>query len=859
MKKLSLALLLLPILALGYTYTVDQSQVELVESNGYIIPTLTGAAYTNDIGAPRLPWLPIHVACPAGMIAAEVEILDYQSIELPGTHVVFPTQESRPISQPAAFAENFDPAIYEGDGVYPAVPLEARGGGNLAGYGVADLVFCPVIYHPASGRLELITSIDFNIVYDSRTAGIRTPTVLTTHAAEIGRERVQSLVINPEEVMVPAPVKASTPPGVEPRSTINEPMVGDTAEWVLITDPSFVTAFEPLVEWKLQKGLTTAVVTTDYIQSTYSGTDMPEKIRNFIIDAFTNWSTVYVVLGGDTAYVRERRAWISFGSYDDNMIPCDLYYSDLDHTWNVDGDNKWGEYIADQPLDYYGDVYVSRLPVNNTGEVTAVVNKILTYEKSVPADFPTTTIFFAGKLDNIPTWGGDGLDYIGDNYLPAELTPFTAYYERDGSYTDADIIADYEAGESAVVNQLHHSNYSVIGAGNNTYISTDEAYAMTNGDYQGWMYIQGCMSGGFDRARCVCEGLVVNPTGGSVATMANSRYGLYSPGDAPNGESNLYDARFFEAVFNEGFTEFGVAQTWSKDYYVPQAGNTYMRWVMYVQNVLGPCQTRSWVDSPASLAVQHPDTWYGGDFTVSVQTVTAAPINGATVCVYMEDSVFQTAQTDSSGQADFTLTGEIHGDLYVTVDMPQYYPYQGTCDCDYSAVDVVSFDGAATEDGALVRWEIADDGTFAGLDIYRGSERLNDVSLNSTSGGYLDVTAAGRNDYYLEITEADGGSFRVGPVSIMMPEGALSRSLSGAYPNPARAAAGFELTLPEAEHVELAVYDLSGRRVATLASGELSAGRHLINWDCSGTAEGVYLARLQAGGEVLTSRLVIAR
>jgi hypothetical protein len=89
----------------------------------------------------------------------------------------------------------------------------------------------------------------------------------------------------------------------------------------------------------------------------------------------------------------------------------------------------------------------------------------------------------------------------------------------------------------------------------------------------------------------------------------------------------------------------------------------------------------------------------------------------------------------------------------------------------------------------------------------------------------------------------------------------LSFAVTGA--NPAQGSAHFRLGLPAAGPVELAIYDVSGRRVATLAHGELPAGWHDRAWtandDGGAPASGVYFARMLAGGRLLSSRVVLLR
>ncbi len=66
-------------------------------------------------------------------------------------------------------------------------------------------------------------------------------------------------------------------------------------------------------------------------------------------------------------------------------------------------------------------------------------------------------------------------------------------------------------------------------------------------------------------------------------------------------------------------------------------------------------------------------------------------------------------------------------------------------------------------------------------------------------------------------------------------------------PNPFNPSTAIHFELAEAGSIELAVYDLAGRKVATLAEGDHSAGRHTVGWRPAGLASGVYVYSLVAG------------
>lgn len=79
------------------------------------------------------------------------------------------------------------------------------------------------------------------------------------------------------------------------------------------------------------------------------------------------------------------------------------------------------------------------------------------------------------------------------------------------------------------------------------------------------------------------------------------------------------------------------------------------------------------------------------------------------------------------------------------------------------------------------------------------------------------------------------------------------------YPNPFNPTTTIGYTLPEAGPVLLEVYDLTGRRLATLVDGTMPAGTHTVAFEADGLASGLYFYKLQAGGTIQTRRMVLVR
>src|SRR5690606_27064345 len=80
------------------------------------------------------------------------------------------------------------------------------------------------------------------------------------------------------------------------------------------------------------------------------------------------------------------------------------------------------------------------------------------------------------------------------------------------------------------------------------------------------------------------------------------------------------------------------------------------------------------------------------------------------------------------------------------------------------------------------------------------------------------------------------------------------------WPNPASGLVRLGLTLPEAAEVAVAVYDVLGRCVATLAEGRVEAGSHRLPFDASMLPAGIYVVRAEiGGGRTPSQRLTVVR
>jgi gingipain R len=79
------------------------------------------------------------------------------------------------------------------------------------------------------------------------------------------------------------------------------------------------------------------------------------------------------------------------------------------------------------------------------------------------------------------------------------------------------------------------------------------------------------------------------------------------------------------------------------------------------------------------------------------------------------------------------------------------------------------------------------------------------------------------------------------------------------YPNPFNPATTIRYSLPEAGHVILYIYDITGRLVEQLVNQNTPAGFHTVTWDATSYSSGVYIARLKAGSSIKTQKMVLMK
>jgi len=438
-----------------------------------------------------------------------------------------------------------------------------------------------------------------------------------------------------------------------------------TLDYAIITSPDFAQYFEPLKEWKNQKGIKTEIFTTDSIYSNYSGRDNQEKIRNFIKYIHENLGVGYVLLGGDVDVVPARIAFAmaceaGYHPEDEDSIRADLYYSDLDGDWDADGDNLFGE--VEDSVDLIPDVHVGRCPARSghSEDVTAFVNKIINYEKH-PGTRINDALFSAMILWSNPyTDEGIAKDRIA-GYLPPYMDVYRMY-ESIGAGGHDTVIGELNRGKG-FLNHDGHGWYSGMWTAGGDYISRGDMDTLSNTTFTICFSI-GCWVGAFDYD-AVAEHFIRNPNGGGVAIVSNSRYGWGSPGNPGFGYSDFFDFEFFRLIFVEKELTIGDVVSDMKIKFAPlsRTENVY-RWNEYELNLLGDPTMVIWHGIPDTFQVVWIDS-----FTLRIEN-NGEPVESAFVCMTGQD-YYKREYTEPSGE--ITLEKD---SLLITITKNGFIPLQ---------------------------------------------------------------------------------------------------------------------------------------------------------------------------------------
>lgn len=572
--------------------TLDYDSVEMQDLPRYGAP-----------GEPILPFKMINVLIPQGKELQSIDVSGYNKRMLEGKFNLEYGRTPIPLSSNATVADQPNQIIYRSANPFPGELFSHVSEQHLRGYIVLLLTLHPVQYIPKTGELFYFETMAVTI--NLKETGKTSPLF-----RNLPRDRalVQSVVDNPNE----AKTYTRTMTLMRPMTIVNS---SESYDYVIITNNALNSSFQPLVNWKIQKGLNATIVLVEDILSDpdyfCNGTfgdgcgsqfnGSAARIRNFIKDAYLNWGTEYVLLGGDTKIIPKRGVY-SFVATDpitvDRNIPCDMYYGALDGSWDNDNDTIFGEGVFDEgpengtageEADFFAEVYIGRATVDTPGEARNFVNKTLWYEQASDDGYFKKALMVGETLDE-ETEGGNSKDLVTG--IISQYTT-TRLYDRDKTYSRSAVINAINSG-THILNHDGHTNIDIMMELDRTDVDT----VISNTEYF-LGYSVGCYAAAFDYDDSVVEHFIFNPQG-AFAFIGNSRYGWYIPGTT-YGPGDQFDRSFF-SVLNNTAQNVGKTLQLSKENLFSSSMSSASRWTYFTLNLLGDPETEIVTDIMAPTA-----------------------------------------------------------------------------------------------------------------------------------------------------------------------------------------------------------------------------------------------------------------
>jgi len=572
------------------------SSINIKEDGAFTYIYLKGGEFYGSPGNPQIPSLPLSIK-DCGKIL-NINIISTKTDTIVINKPIYPLQSPKIISlnMPFKFIEN--KVIYKSKGIYP--------GRNFSTSKHSDILIYPIHYIPAENRLIISREMQVKVEYEAKV-------------------------------------------------NIDKKSYG--IEYAVITADSLIDAFQPFAEWQMRKGIETKIFGLDTILANSEGRDMQEKIRNFIKSLFNSGSLKWVLLGGDTDIIPSRKlfAMKSEAGFmtDEDSIPADIYYADLDGNYNFDGDGIYGE--VEDSIDLYPDVYIGRAPIHNSADVENFINKIIQYETAPDTTIIDRYLFLGMILWNDPyTDAGIGKDRIDSLYVP-DYIQIEKLYQSHGNESPASVYQAMNNGYN-ITNHDGHGWYSVIGAGTG-YLGIQDIDTLKNAGKEGIMYSIGCWVGAIDYD-AIAEHWINNTNGGGIAFIGNSRYGWGSPGNPGFGYSDRFDEEFYHNLFLERENNIGIVLSNAKAHFIPYSreANVY-RWHQYEINLLGDPEMPVWTEKPRHITITSKDTisvYNPFEIGFSYQD---NPIENLDICITgPSDTILYRGKTDGTGTIKYALS-----------------------------------------------------------------------------------------------------------------------------------------------------------------------------------------------------------
>jgi len=585
-------------------YQIDQ-ETAMPEFHRISLPGVTTT--TQEVGRPELP---VFVRTIVARVRPVITVTETE-MEILKDLSVYPFQAPE-IEENGPVKFVFNQAFYQQNIEWPNPQLfEISEAMVWRGLRIYQLKIYPMIYNPAKKEIKFYKKIKLNIQYTPY------PAKLEVSAQEY--RFLKGVVTNLDKV--PLEVK-------------NQPQ-----KYLIVYDKlhDYDRAIKSLIDWYEKKGI--EIKTHFFVNQI-----IPETLKAWIKYDYSQRKTDWVLL---------------VGNY--QQIPAYLYKSGYDQIYS---DTWYGQVDGD---DFYADIAVGRLPVDNKEELEKMIQKILDYEKSPPSDDWLVNTLLVAHEEEYPEKYTQCIREIAETSYPLFPVKFQLVLGGE-KYTNQDITQAINQGRG-IVNYRGHGDWDIWAYWNGRESwETRDVSQLINQAKTPVVFNIACNNHQVDRFSLGQAWLKKYP-GGAVASL-----GATAP--SYTLANHTYNKFLWLGLGQQGIYEIGWLNNFASAKILEQHG------IAGEDNTMMYC----WYGDPAmEIRTDIPKNFgikterKGDQLKVKVGDKEGQPLTNALVCLYRKGNLIRKPKISSTGYTD--QNGEVimrmpKGRYTLTVTLHNYLPNQ---------------------------------------------------------------------------------------------------------------------------------------------------------------------------------------
>ncbi len=619
----------------GYTkieYTFNGYDAKEININGktYISLSAPDMSWFMEKGDPQLLTFKKSLQIPdnSGMtyriLSQETDLINTLPIMPSKGHF---TRDIDPNSVPYTFGK-----VYSADKYFPENNVELESPYIVRDFRGMTVQFNPMQYNAVQGKLKITKRMVIEVYSDN-----------------------SKQVINPLIRQFPLTRISSDFAEIYSQMFLNYGMGGtkfnpitEPGKMLVICPTGYMTAIQPFVQWKQQRGLNVTVA--EYPTATGSGNT---AIQTYIQNMYNaSGSVTYVILVGDVADIPTLNG-VSEGAPSD---PC---------------------YVKLAGTDAYPDAFISRISCQNAASISYVATKLIKFERDIT--------FGAAWYNK-----GAGIGGPDVGGTPSYADSIRMNWVRDtlmlGGFTQVDKINGPVATPQTLINALNDGRYilNYVGHGSgtswsNTGFAVANAYQLANGWKNPFLVDVACLNGNFTLGECLAEALLragdtANPKGCATIYASSTNASWVPPCDMQLYANHLMSRQTRKTAGAMSF--FGVMA--AMDIWGGSTGEGLKLMEQY--NIFGDCSLLLTRGVPLGPAISHnqlPNTEnLSGPYVInaSVMPSNSGLLPGRTKLYWTRATAFDSVTMTNTGGNNWTANIPGNGS-------PALYKYYiATCD-----------------------------------------------------------------------------------------------------------------------------------------------------------------------------------